>query len=104
MPGGNYERVAASQTDQILGTGAVGDWLDGVLVCPQSLSPGAVLVQDGDGTAMEIFPGGANSVLTLHPFFVPFPGRAWRSTTPGWSITTGANVVAYGFGSFGGGV
>lgn len=99
--GTGYEAVAASQTDQIMGaTGAVGDYLAGVLIVPATTSPGAVSIKDGNGSSITIFTGGAASVLTLHPFFVPVGAKCVNGTTPGWSITTGASVSAVGVGSF----
>lgn len=97
----NYEAVAASQTDQIMGaTGAVGDILAGVLIVPGTTSPGAVQIKDGNGSAITIFTGGAASVATLHSFFVPIGVSCLATTTPGWKITTGTNVTAIGVGSF----
>ncbi|MCW5737021.1 MAG: hypothetical protein KIS73_23045 [Enhydrobacter sp.] len=99
--GSDYETVAASQSDQVMGaTGAVGDYLAGVLIVPATLSPGAVSIKDGNGSAITIFAGGSGSIVTLHPFFVPVGARAFAATTPGWKITTGANVSALGIGAF----
>jgi hypothetical protein len=98
--GGDYEHVAASQTDQMMGgAGAVGDRLDAVLIIPTSVSPGAVSIEDGSANTV-IFDGGANSVLTLHPFLVPMGTHGISSVTGGWEITTGANVRAIGYGQF----
>jgi hypothetical protein len=97
----DYETVAASQTDQVMGaTGAVGDYLGGVLIIPSSTSPGAVSIKDGNGSAITIFAGGSGSLLTLHPFFVPLGARCSAAVTPGWKITTGAGVTAIGVGAF----
>ncbi len=97
----NYEAVAASASAQIMGaTGAVGDFLAGVLIVPATLSPGAVSITDGDGSAITIFTGGASSILTLHPFFVPVGAKCVNATTPGWKVTTGTNVSALGVGFF----
>lgn len=99
--GTDYRTVAASQTDQVMGaTGAVGDYLAGVLIVPGTTSPGAVSIKDGNGSGITIFAGGAASVATLHPFFVPMGARCVAATTPGWKITTGTNVTAIGVGSF----
>jgi hypothetical protein len=96
--GTSYETVAASQTDQVMGsTGATGDLLAGVLVTPATLGPGAVSIKDGSGAAIIIFTGGASSVSNLVPFFIPFGGS---SVTGAWKITTGANVSAIGVGRF----
>lgn len=96
-----YETVAASQTAQILGaTGAVGDYLSGLLIIPATTSPGIVSVTDGNGTAITVFAGGGGSVTSLHPWFVPFPGKAINAVTPGWKVTTGANVSVVAYGNF----
>ncbi len=98
----DYETVAASQTDQILGaTGAVGDFLAGVLIIPGATAAGAVSIKDGNGSGISIFAGGGTTaLLTLTPFFVPIGAKCTATTTPGWKITTGANVTAIGVGAF----
>src|SRR5690554_4695319 len=69
---GDYETIAASQTDQVLGTtGAAGDYLLGLLLVPANTSPGAVAIQDGGASAVTVFAGGPDSVASLVPFFVP---------------------------------
>jgi hypothetical protein len=93
-----FETVAASQTDHMLGsTGAAGDRLDGLLVIPATKSPGAVSIEHQD-TNIPVFAGGADSVTTLHPFYVELNGI--RSIGGGWEITTGANVSVIAFGKF----
>ena len=92
-----YETVAASQTDQMLGaTGAVGDYLEKLLVIPASTSPGAVSIEDGS-TNTVVFTGGASSVSNLVPVTIDL-GIA--SVSGGWEITTGANVSVIAFGLF----
>jgi hypothetical protein len=96
-----YEPVLASQSAQVLGaTGAVGDHLAGVLIVPETTTPGIVSVTDGNGTAFTVFPGGASSISNLVPFFVPLGIKAVNATTPGWKVTTGANVHCMGVGTF----
>lgn len=94
-----YETVAVSQTDQTLGaTGAIGDYLAGVLIVPGTAGCGAVSIKDGSGSAITIFAGGGTTALpTLAPIFVPLGIYA---TGAGWKITTGANVTAIGIGDF----
>lgn len=95
---GDYETVAASQTDQALGaTGGSGDFLSHVLIIPATTSPGAVSIKDGSGSAITIFTGGASSVSNLVPFSVP---HGAKSGSGAWKVTTGANVSAIGFGDF----
>lgn len=92
-----YETVAASATDQVLGvTGAIGDHIGGVLIIPASTSPGAVTLTD-NATAITIFAGGATSVSNLVPFFVPL---GIDSVSGAWKLTTGANVSAIAVGRF----
>lgn len=92
-----YETVAASQTAQALGaTGATGDYLAGLLVIPATTSPGNVLLLD-NATSITVFTGGASSVATLHPFFIPI---AAKSVSGAWKVTTGANVSVFAVGNF----
>lgn len=92
-----YETVAASQTAQVLGgSGAVGDYLSGLLVIPATTSPGVVTVLDGS-TSIPIFVGGSSSVSNLVPFFVPVDAE---SVSGAWKVTTGANVSVIGVGRF----
>lgn len=95
---GEYETVAASQSDQVLGaTGATGDYLAGVLIVPATTAPGAVSIKDGGGSAITVFTGGASSVSNLVPFFVPL---GIYSTGGAWKVTTGTNVSVIGVGNF----
>jgi hypothetical protein len=94
----DYETVAASQTDQPMGaTGGTGNYLSGLLIVPATTSPGAVSIKDGGGSAITVFTGGASSVLSLVPFFVPVLAR---STGGAWKVTTGANVSVIATGNF----
>jgi hypothetical protein len=94
---GDYETVAASQTAQVLGpTGAAGDYISGVLVIPESTSPGNVLLLDG-ATSITLFAGGSSSVSNLVPFFIPL---GMLSVSGAWKITTGAAVSVIGVGNF----
>lgn len=96
---GNYETVAASQTDQILGaTGAVGDLLSGLLIVPATTSAGTVSIKDGNGSGINVFVTGTLADLT--PIWVPLGIVAVNATTPGWKVTTGAAVSVIGVGKF----
>lgn len=95
---GEYETVAAGVTAQALGaTGAIGDYLAGLLIVPATTSPGAVAIKDGSGSDITVFTGGASSVSNLVPFFVPL---GIKSTGGAWKVTTGTNVSAIGVGNF----
>ena len=96
-PAGRYETVAASQTAQAIGpTGAVGDYIEGVLVIPATTSPGNVLLLD-NATSMTVFAGGASSVSNLVPFYIPLQ---MYSISGAWKLTTGANVSCIAIGRF----
>lgn len=97
--GTGYEVVAAGQTDQILGaTGAVGDYLASILIIPATDAPEAVSIKDGNGSAITIFVGGTS--MSTHSFPVPLGIKCVNATTPGWKVTTGANVSVLATGSF----
>lgn len=92
-----YETVAASQTEQVLGgAGAVGDYLSHVLIIPASTSPGNVILLD-NATAITIFTGGAGSVTSLQPFIIPL---GIISVSGPFKLTTGASVSAMAVGNF----
>lgn len=96
---GSGELVAASQTDQVLGTtGQIGDVLCCITIVPESTTPGAVSIKDGSGSSMTIFAGGAGSVSNLVPFSVNLPG--WKSTSGAWKVTTGSAVHCFALGRF----
>lgn len=100
LVGNEYETFAASTAETAIGAaGAAGDLLVGILIVPSTTSPGAVSIKDGTGgTSIPVFAGGASSVTTLHPFFVPLGIRA--GAAQGWRITTGAGLTAVAVGNF----
>lgn len=95
---GEYETVAASQTDQVMGaTGGTGDYLAAVLIVPATAAAGAVSIKDGS-TSISIFAGGGTTALpTLAPIRVEL---GMISVSGAWKITTGTNVSAIGIGNF----
>jgi hypothetical protein len=96
-----YNTVAASVTAQVLtggSGGAIGDWLDFLLVIPTTISCGAVSVIDGLGSPITVFAGaGATPLITLMPFTIPI--RAITVSGP-WKVTTGANISVMAIGNF----
>lgn len=96
-----YKAAPASATTKMGATGGQYDYLAGVLIIPTSSSCGAVSIQDGNGTAIQIFAGGGTVALAdLKPFTVGIGIAALNSITPGWNIICGANVSAIGIGRF----
>ncbi len=94
-----YETVAASQTDQIMGaTGGVGDYLEGVLCVVATAATSQVQIKDGNGTAITVLP---NSVgAGVGSYYVPLGLVTANATTPGWKITSAAGVSVIGTGKF----
>jgi hypothetical protein len=90
--------VAASQTAVVLqsSTGAIGDYVSGILVIPTSTSPGNVILID-NATSITVFTGGASSITNLVPFFIPL-GAVSRNGA--WKITTGVNLSVVAVGKF----
>lgn len=89
-----YETVAASQTDQVLGTtGAAGDLLHAVH-CVWTAAPAAVTsIKDGTGSAINIFEvkGAAGSQTVILDLV---------SADGGWKLTTSTNMTCIGIGRF----
>jgi len=97
---GEFEHVAASQTNNALGaTGAVGDYIKRLIMVPASLNPGAVTMKDGtSGTSRTLFAGGTASINELRPIVVDID--AVSLAAGGWLVTTGADVSVLAVGDF----
>lgn len=93
-----YERVAAGQTDELLGTnGGVGDYLSHLTIVPAAANCGSVTLSDG-ATSFVVFAGGGTTALpSLIPFTVAIGAR---SVSGAWKITTGTNVSVIAVGDF----
>src|SRR4051812_6021458 len=63
-----YEACPAGAATVLGSSGAIGDYLESVIIIPGTSSPGAVSIKDGAGAAITIFGGGASSVADLKPF------------------------------------
>lgn len=94
--GDEYELVAASQTNAILGSvGAVGDLL-GSLICVVSTAATAqVQIKDGSETAITVFPNSPGGGVGT--YVIPL---GLRSRSGAWQITTGAGVSVLPTGIF----
>lgn len=90
-----YEDVAASQTDQVMGaTGAAGDLLHALKCSTSAASVGTVTVKDGAGSSFTIFLAqGAAAILDS-------PALDWVSVNGAWSVTTGTNTTCRVSGRF----
>lgn len=93
---GHYETVAAGQTAQALGaTGAVGDYLAGLLIVPATTGAGTVAIKDGSNTAINVFVTG--TLADLRPIWIPL---GIYSVQGAWQVTTGTNVSVIAVGRF----
>lgn len=91
----SYETVAASSTNQALGaTGAIGDYLDHIVIQPATTAAGTVTVKDN---ATTVFTFTTGTLADLKPIHVPI--RA-VSVSGAWNVTTGLNVTVLGVGRF----
>lgn len=91
-----YALVAASANAQKLGAnGTYGDWLEGILIVPETTAAGTVAIKDGADAAINILVTG--TLADLKPIYVPI--RA-LSKSGAWQVTTGANVHAIASGNF----
>lgn len=90
-----YEDVAASQTDQVMGsTGAAGDLLAAVYCTTSAASVGAVTVKDGAGSSFTIFLAQSGASM------LQSGALNWVSTGGAWSVTTGTNTTCRVSGRF----
>jgi hypothetical protein len=93
----DYEAVAVSQTDQILGpAGTKGDVLERLIVTVATAATGTVSIKDGDGSAITIT--AANTPIGVYS--VEIGAKAQNATTPGWKVTTGAGATVLAIGRF----
>jgi hypothetical protein len=90
-----YETVAASATDQVLGSaGATGDRIAGLLINPATTTPGDVTLKDGSTVIYTWSPG------TLTDKSTKVIGLGIKSVSGAFKITTGANVSVIAVGDF----
>lgn len=92
----DYETVAASQSDQVLGsTGAAGDLLHKLVCIVTTAATAQVQIKDGSGSAITVFPnspGGGVGTYVLE-FNISSGAGAWK-------VTTGAGVAVLAIGRF----
>jgi hypothetical protein len=89
-----YEAVAASQSDQVLGTsGAVGDLLENLIVSVATAATGTCSIKDGSGSAIVIT--AANTPIGVYSVKL-----GAKTTSGAWKVTTGAGATALAIGRF----
>ena len=92
----DYETVAASQTDQVLGvTGATGDFLHQLIIVVSTAATAQVQIKDGSGSAITVFPNSPGGGIGTYTVELNI-----RSTSGAWRVTTGAGVAVLAVGRF----
>jgi len=91
-----YEHVAVSQTNQVLGgTGAAGDYIHRLVCTVATAATAQVQIKDGSGAAHTVLsnsPGGGIGVYNIEMNVVSRNGA--------WQVTTGAGVEVLAIGVF----
>jgi len=94
--GSEYETVAASQSDQALGSvGAAGDYLDKLIIVVSTAATAQVQIKDGSGSAITVFPNSPGGGVGTYVVAIGL-----KSTTGGWKVTTGAGSAVIATGLF----
>jgi hypothetical protein len=92
----DYETVAASQTDQVLGpTGAKGDVLHRLVITVADAATAATSIKDGGGSAISIMPNSPGSGIGVYSVEINAV-----SVAGAWKVTTGAGSTVVAVGSF----
>lgn len=97
ISGGNaYKNVGASATATVLGTtGAVGDYLEGLLCVVATAATSQVQITDGSGSAFTVLPNAVGP--GVGSYYVPIGAK---STSGAWKVTTAAGVSIIATGTF----
>lgn len=89
----DYEAVAAGETDEPLGTGAIGDRLISLVCTVATAATSAVSIKDGGGSAIPVL--AANTPIGAYTVVINA-----ASAVGGWSVTTAAGVTVVATGIF----
>lgn len=93
---GEWETVAASQTDQVLGsTGKIGDYIEGLIVVVATAATAQVQIKDGSGSAITVFPNSPGGGVGTYNVAL-----GMKSLAGGWKVTTGAGASVIAVGNF----
>ncbi|MES0090994.1 hypothetical protein [Mesorhizobium sp. M0030] len=93
---GEFETVAASQTDQVMGTtGAIGDVLASLVCVVATAATAQVQIKDGAGSAITVLPNSPGGGVGTYTLLFNL-----RSLAGAWKITTGAGVSVIATGNF----
>ncbi len=91
-----YEQVAASQTNQIIGTtGGAGDYLHRLVCTVATAATSQVQIKDGSGTAYTILPNAVGGGIGVYNIEINA-----ASQVGAWQVTTAAGVTVLAIGKF----
>jgi len=91
-----YENVAASQTNQVLGgAGAAGDYLHRLVCVVSTAATSQVQIKDGSGAAFTIFPNSPGDGIGTFNIELNM-----ASSSGAWQVTTAAGVAVTAVGVF----
>jgi len=91
----DYETVAGSATDQVLGgLGAAGDYLDSIVISVNTVATATVSLKDG-AAAIPILTGAATVVPGVYTVKLGI-----GAVTGPWKVTTGAGATVLAIGLF----
>jgi hypothetical protein len=94
--GSQYKAVAASTSGSQLGsTGAIGDYLEGIVCVVATPATSQVQVQDGAGALIIVLPNAVGAGVGT--YYVPL---GLKATGAGWKVTTAAGVSIVATGKF----
>ena len=94
--GTEYETVAASQTNQVIGAvGAAGDLLSRLICVVTTAATAQVQIKDGSDTAITVFPNSPGGGVGTYTIPIGLLSR-----TGAWQVTTGAGVAVIACGNF----
>ena len=101
MPGavkvelGHYEKVAASQTAQVLGgSGAIGDELHRLIISVNTVATATVTILD-NAVSIPILTGHADLLEGVYSIEI-----GAKSVSGAWKVTTGAGATVLAVGEF----
>ncbi|MFK0687987.1 hypothetical protein ACFX5Q_07250 [Mesorhizobium sp. IMUNJ 23033] len=93
---GEFETVAASQTDQVMGTtGAIGDVLASLVCVVATAATAQVQIKDGAGSAITVLPNSPGGGVGTYTLLLNL-----RSLAGAWKVTTAAGVSVIATGNF----
>lgn len=90
--GHDYDTVAASQTDSVLGNGTAGDTLKTLVITVATAATGTVSIKDGAGSAIPIT--AANTPIGVYSVNID------ANCATAWKCTTGAGATVLAVGRF----